>query len=128
MIKQTVVRITLVACTAVFGLTPLIAQSSEATSQQTGVSEHHQAMYDLMKDMSQEMSRMTEDMSHGPLAPAQQKQMAQRMKRMSALMQRMSGLQAKPAMKEPEMQKQLTQMRKQMDDMMRDKAASGPKK
>lgn len=129
MITGTIVRMTmLAACIGLFEVTPLIAQSAEGTSQQTGVSQHHQAMYDLMKDMSQEMNKMTEEMSHGPLAPEQQKQMAQRMKRMSTLMQRMSGLQAKPAIKEPEAQKQLRQMRKQMDDMMRDKKAGGPAK
>lgn len=72
----------------------------------------------MMKDMTQEMSRMTDQMSQGALTPDQQKQMAKRMEFMSAMMRRLSGLEARPAIKHGEMDKQLDQMRKQMDDMM----------
>ena len=122
MSTATLVRIAAQAvCIGMFIAAPAGAQSSAPSSEQARVSQHHQAMYGLMKDMSQEMNRMTEEMSRGELTADQNKQMAQRMKRMSTLMQRMSGLQDRPAMKEPEMQKQLAQMRKQMDEMMHDK-------
>ncbi len=71
----------------------------------------------MMKDMTQEMSRMTEQMSQGA-TPDQQKQMAKRMEFMSTMMHRLSGLEARPAIKHGDMDKQLNQMRKQMDDMM----------
>lgn len=72
----------------------------------------------MMKDMTQEMSRMTDQMSQGALTPDQQKQMARRMEFMSTMMHRLSDLEARPAIKHGDMDKQLNQMRKQMDDMM----------
>ena len=88
---------------------------------------HHQRLYELMKDMSQEMSGMSEQMSHGDLTAAQGKQMSRKMKDMSFFMNRMSGLQARPAMADAESQKQTALMRKQMDEMMRAHAMN-PKK
>jgi len=76
--------------------------------------------YQLMNDMAQEMTRMTEQMAKGELSPELRKQMAGRMALMSTMMQRMSGLASRPAMREPEWQKQMGGMRKQMDGMMRD--------
>ena len=69
----------------------------------------------MMKDMTQEMTKMTEQMAQGALTPDQQKQMAQRMQFMSTMMHRLSGLEARPAIKHGELDKQ---MRKQMDEMM----------
>lgn len=74
----------------------------------------------MMKDMTGEMGKMTEQMSQGALTPEQRKQMAQRMAVMSTMMRRMSGLEARPAMKDADRQKQMNQMRRQMDEMMRD--------
>ena len=82
----------------------------------------------MMKDMSQEMSNMTELMSRGDLTPEQRKQMSLRMERMSKLMHRMAGLQAKSAMKGPELQKQMDQMRKQMDEMKGGSSMKSPAK
>jgi hypothetical protein len=93
-----------------------------------GVSEHHQRMGEMMKDMSREMNNMTELMSRGDLTPEQRTQMSLRMERMSKLMHRMSGLQDRPSMKGPESQKQLDQMRKQMDEMKRDSSMNSPAK
>jgi hypothetical protein len=112
----------LVLCLGMFTAVPVSAQPTAGVANQTGVSQHHQMMADMMKDMSQEMGKMTQVMPRGDLTPEQRKQMSQRMESMSKLMHRMSGLQARPAMKEPEMQKQMDQMRKQMDEMMRDPA------
>jgi|SRR5450631_1091098 hypothetical protein len=84
------------------------------------VTEHHRMQYQLMNDMAQEMTRMTEQMAKGELSPELRKQMAGRMALMSTMMQRMSGLASRPAMREPEWQKQMGGMRKQMDGMMRD--------
>ena len=79
---------------------------------------HHLRIYQMMKDMTQEMTKMTEQMAQGALTPDQQKQMAQRMQFMSTMMHRLSGLEARPAIKHGELDKQLDQMRKQMDEMM----------
>jgi hypothetical protein len=78
---------------------------------------HHFRIYQMMKDMTQEMTKMTEQMSQGAPTPDQQKQMAKRMQSMSAIMHRLSGLEARPAIKHGDMDKQLDQTRKQMDQM-----------
>ncbi len=87
---------------------------------QTQTDSHHQRIYQMMKDMTQEMSRMTEQMSQGALTSDQRKQMAQRMAFMAAMMRRLSGLEARPAIEHGNIQKQLDQMQKQMGQMMRD--------
>ncbi len=79
---------------------------------------HHLRIYQTMKDMTQEMTKMTEQMSQGALTSDQQTQMAKRMQFMSMMMRRLSGLEARPAIKHGDMDKQLDQMRKQMDEMM----------
>ena len=107
-----------VVCISAFAAMPASAQSSSGPTLQDGVSQHHRMQYQMMKDMTQEMARMTEQMSKGELTPEQRKQMAGRMALMSTMMQRMSGLAARPAMREPEWQKQMGEMRKQMDGMM----------
>ena len=72
----------------------------------------------MMKGMTQEMSKMTEQMSQGALTPDQQREMAKRMAFMSIMMRRLSGLEARPAIKHGDMDKQLDQMQKQMSEMM----------
>ena len=79
---------------------------------------HHSRIYQMMKDMTQEMTKMTEQMAQGALTPDQQKQMAKRMEFMSTMMHRLSGLEARPAIKHGDMEKQMDQMRKQMDEMI----------
>ena len=71
----------------------------------------------MMKDMTHEMTIMTEQMEQGALTPDQQKQMAQRMQFMSTMMHRLSRPEARPAIKHG-MEKQLDQMRKEMDEMI----------
>lgn len=129
MIKKTAVLMSaLVLCLGMFTVVPVSAQPAAGVAGQAGMSAHHQRMADMMKDMSQEMNKMTELMSRSDLTPELRKQMSQRMERMSKLMHRMSGLQDRPAMKEPEAQKQLDQMRKQMDEMKRDSSMKFPAK
>jgi hypothetical protein len=129
MIKKTEVSITaLVLCLGLLTSVSVTAQPTGGMASQVGVSEHHQRMGDMMRDMSQEMNNMTELMSRGDLSPEQRKQMSLRMERMSKLMHRMSGLQDRPSMKAPESQKQLEQMRKQMDEMKRDSSMNSPAK
>ena len=129
MIKKTAVSMSaLVLCLGMFTAATVSAQPMAGVTRQAGVSEHHQRMGDMMKDMSQEMNNMTELMFRGDLTPEQRKQMSQRMERMSKLMHRMSGLQDRPAMKEPGLQKQMDQMRKQMDEMKRDVSMESPAK
>ena len=112
--------IAIVACVFVFAAAPASAQSSTAPTWQDASSAHHEQIYQMMKDMTQEMSRMTEQMSDAKLAPAQRIQIARRMARMSIMMRRLSGLAARPALKEPEWQRRMSQMRQQMDEMTRD--------
>ena len=129
MIKKTAVPMTaLILCLGMFTAASMSAQPTAGVAGQAGVSEHHQRMGDMMKDMSQEMNNMTELMSRGDLTPEQRKQMSLRMERMSKLMHRMSGLQDRPAMKGPEFQKQMDLMRKQMDEMKRDVSMKSPAK
>ena len=110
--------IAVVLCLGIFIAAPALAQSSTGPYWGGDVTEHHRMQYQMMKDMAQEMSRMTEQMSPGQLTSDQRKQMAGRMTLMSTMMRRMSGLAARPAMREAEWQKQMGEMRKQMDDMM----------
>jgi hypothetical protein len=83
---------------------------------------HHLRIYEMMKTMTPEMTKMTERMSQGNLTPEQEKQMARRMEFMSTMMRRLSGLEARPAITYGDADKQLDQMRKQMDDMMSNSA------
>ena len=107
-------------CASMLAAASANAQSpAGSTFQDQGrIDPHHLRIYQMMKDMTQEMTKMTEQMAQGALTPDQQKQMAQRMQFMSTMMHRLSGLEARPAIKHGELDKQLDQMRKQMDEMM----------
>jgi hypothetical protein len=108
----------IIVCIGMFAAAPVLAQSS--TSAYWGgddVSRHHELQYQVMKDMTAEMSRMTEQMSQGALTPEQSKEMAKRMAVMSTMMRRMSGLEARPAHTHAQLQNQMDQMRKLMDAM-----------
>lgn len=105
---------------AVVWAIPAAAQAPTGATWQDGVSQHHRMQYQIMKDMTDEMGRMTEQMSHGELTPEQRQQMEKRMGTMSGMMRRMSGLGSRPAMRDSERQKQMDQMRKQMNEMMRE--------
>jgi hypothetical protein len=110
----------IVVCLGIFVAAPAMAQLSTGPNWGGNVTQHHRMQYQMMKDMAEEMTRMTEQMSQGELTSEQRKQMAGRMALMSTMMQRMSGLAARPAMREQEWQKQMGGMRKQMDEMMRE--------
>ena len=121
MVSKRIALMTAVAiCMSTQGLLPANAQAPVgSTFQDQGrIDPHHLRIYQMMKDMTQEMTKMTEQMAQGALTPDQQKQMAQRMQFMSTMMHRLSGLEARPAIKRGELDKQLDQMRKQMDEMM----------
>ena len=105
-----------------FAMLAIVPAGAQPTQDKPSVSEHHQAQFQMMKDMSQEMSKMTDEMSRGGLTSEQNKKMAKRMEGMSTMMRRMTSFFSRPAMKEPEMQKQMAQMRKQMDSMMHDQS------
>ena len=117
-------RIVLAVLAMVGGLAILGALGASAQPApppgQSEVSWHHQMLYCIMKDMTQEMAKMADEMSRGDLTAEQRRQMGQRMEPMATLMRRMSGLAARPAMADPESQKQMEKMRKEMDAMMRD--------
>ncbi len=104
---------------AVFAAAPISAQTSTVPTSQATMSQHHQRIYEMMKDMTQEMGRMTEQMSGAKLTPDQRLQMARRMERMSVMMRGLAGLEARPALSEPEWQRKMDRMRGQMDEMMR---------
>jgi len=119
--KEMLVSMKAVAvCLSIFVATPAGAQSRTDAVEQDGMSQHHRRIYQMMKDMSQEMSRMTEQMSGSDVKPEMREQISKRMELMSMMMRRMSGLAARPAMSDAESQKQMEEMRGQMDDMMRD--------
>jgi hypothetical protein len=121
MIKRAAAPIMAIAvCLGIFVAAPAMAQSSTGPYWGGDVSEHHRMQYQMMKDMTDQMGQMTEQMSRGELTPEQRKQMADRMGLMSTMMRLMSGLGSRPAMKPSEWQKSMDDMRKQMDGMMRD--------
>ena len=109
----------IVVCLGLFVAEPAMAQSSTGPYWGGDVSQHHQWIYQMMKDMTDQMGQMTEQM-RGDLTPDQRLQMVQRMQKMSMLMRRLSGLEARPAISERKWKKQMDQMRRQMDEMMRD--------
>jgi len=105
-----------------------IAQSPSTPALQDEVNAHHMRIYQMMKEMTDEMTKMTDQMAQGAPTQEQQKQMAQRMAAMATMMRRLSGLEARPAIRHADMQKQLDQMQKQMDEMMRgSQAGTGSK-
>ena len=127
MSKRSVVSMSaLIVCLSVL-LVPCSSAQTPAVPDSSAASIHHQRLYILMRDMSQEMGKMAEEMSHGALTPEQDKLMTERMKWMSTAMHRMTGFNAKYAMKEPEQDRQMTQMRKEMDSMMREPLMKGMK-
>lgn len=108
----------LLALTALALFTPYAnAQSSAAPTWADSLSQHHQLQYQMMKDMTEEMTGMTEQMSRGDLKPDETKTMTERMSRMAKMMQFMSGLAARPAHTHAQLQKQMDQMRLQMNEM-----------
>jgi Asp-tRNA(Asn)/Glu-tRNA(Gln) amidotransferase C subunit len=78
-----------------------------------------QKMAEVMRDMSEEMSGIQQEMAKGELSPEMRKQMSRQLKDMAGMMQRMSALTDRPSMKGAEMEKQVEEMRKQMDQMKR---------
>ena len=126
--KSAILPMALFVSAGIFLDTPALAQTPAVTAQQSTMNPHHQRIDDMMKDMTQAMVKMTEQMSHRPLSPEQTKRMALQMERMSKMMRMMSGLESRPAMKNPESQRQMSQMRKQMDEMMRDMPADAKPK
>ena len=72
MSKKAMASVTaIVVCLGVFLSAPASAQPSTGATLQDVTSQHHQRMYQMMKDMTGEMSKMTEQMSQGALTPAQ---------------------------------------------------------
>lgn len=109
--------VALAVCTGVLISAPANAQSPTAPTSQDEVSEHHQLQYRMMNEMTQEMTRMTEQMSRGDLSAEDSKKMSEQMRRMAKTMQFMSGLAARPAHNHAQLQKQMDQMRAYMNDM-----------
>lgn len=100
-----------VVCAVTFISAPASAQDSTEPAWQ-------EWNYQMMRDLTQAMRSMTEQMSRGDLTPEQRLQMARRMERMSMMMRRMSGLATRPTIIGPEWQKQMRRMRQEMDEML----------
>jgi len=126
--KTAVSTMTAMACLGIIFAMPASAQYVAGTGQQPAMTLHHQRIAEVMKDMTQAMGSMTDQMAKGDLTPEQRKEMAQRMDRMSHLMHQMSGLESRPAMKDAESQKQMELMKKQMGEMMGDMPVAGKSK
>ena len=126
--KTTVSTMTAMAFLGVVFAMPASAQYVAGTGQQPAMTLHHQRIADVMKDMTQAMGTMTDQMSKGDVTREQRKQMAQQMDRMSRMMHLMSGLESRPAMKDAESLKQMDLMKKQMGEMMGDMPMNGKSK
>ncbi len=107
----------IVVCVGMVVAAPALAQPWTGTYWGGDVSRHHQLQYQMMKDMTAAMSRMTEQMSRGDLTPEENKKMGDQMGRMAKMMRFMSGLASRPAHTHAQLQKQMDQMRSQMDEM-----------
>lgn len=119
MIRNLLSMTVIIVCVGTFVTTAANAQSTATPTWRDDVSQHHQLQYRMMNGMTQEMTRMTEQMSRGDLSPEDNKRMGEQMKRMAKMMQFMSGLAARPAHTHGQLQKQMEQMRAQMDEMMK---------
>lgn len=97
-------------CLGVLLAATAMAQSPPSATTQDGMSVHHQRLYKMMKDMTLEMTGMTDQMSRVDVTPDQRKQMALRMEAMSGMMHRMSGVEAMPVMMDAEQKKQMDEM------------------
>ena len=117
--KITIFIAVIVASVAMLAVVSANAQVSANPTWQDTPHQYHQWLSQIMKDMTDQMGQMTEQMRRGDVTPDQRQQMAQWMGRMSTMMRRISSLVARPALKEADWQKQIDQMRKQMDEMMR---------
>lgn len=81
MSKTLILVLAFIVCSNILSAQSASAQQTSGGStfqDQTQVDPHHQRIYQMMKDMTQEMSSMTEQMSQGALTSDQQKQMAKR--------------------------------------------------
>ena len=118
--KRTASKIAIAICLGLLEVLTAEAQAPVGSTfqDQSQTDSHHLRIYEMMKGMTQEMSKMTEQMSQSALTLDQQRQMAKRMAFMSIMMRRLSGLEARPAIKHGDMDKQLDQMQKQMSEMM----------
>ena len=97
---------------------PTFAQTPAGPTQH-GISK--EPMYDTMKEMSQAMAAMTEQMSGGELTPDRRQAMARNMEHMSSMMRRMSGFVSRPSMMgDPQSRAEMDQMKKEMDEMWHD--------
>src|SRR5260370_33355034 len=80
MSNQTMASIAAFAmCLGVFVAGPVSAQTPAGPTFKDANSQHHQMLNQVMKDITQEMTAMTDQMSRGELTAGQNKQMSDRM-------------------------------------------------
>jgi len=115
MIKKTAIStFALALFLGMFTAVSASAQPAAGMTKQAGSSEHQQVMRDMMKQMSQELKKMMEEMKGGDVTSEKMKQMDKHLERISIMMSRMSGAR--------------DQMFKQMEEMKRDPSMKSPTK
>ena len=67
---------TLAICLAAFVASPASSQQPAAPTFKDTTSQHHQMLNQMMKDMTQQMTAMTDEMSRGELTPDGNKKMS----------------------------------------------------
>jgi len=82
--------------------------------------QRYREMAGVMRDMSQQMSKLQEELAKGEPLPERKKGIKRQLEEMADITKHMSGLLDRPSMKAPEVKKLAAQMREQMDRLMRD--------
>jgi len=118
MFKKPISTSAIFLCLGLLVAAPAIAQSPPNPGGPNDMTQRHQMMSGMMKDMAQQMSAMADQMGRGDTTADQATRMGHQMDRMSGMMHRMSGMAAKPKMHDSDFQKQMRSMRQQMNQMM----------
>ncbi len=112
---------------------PLAAQSGPGYEKTQDMARYRE-MSDIMQDMSQDMTRMREQMAKADMTPAKHKQLAKSMKEMSSMLSRMAGFADRPAMSDAQSRKEfdslrgrMGKLRQRMDQHMNEPAAPATK-
>jgi hypothetical protein len=104
-------------CAGLVAASPAAAQPAATSTLNDPIGRHHQLQYQMMNDMTRQMTQMTEQMSRGTPDPQERRKMGEQMSRMAKMMRFMEGLAARPAHSDAQLQRQMDQMRAQMKAM-----------
>ena len=117
--KATSLMTVLIVAMGLFAAAPADAQTSATPTWRDMPSRYVPWTNQMLRDMTQVMGQMTEQMSRTDPTLEQREQMAHRMGRMAAIMRQISRLIERPGIREKDWPKRMDEMRKQMDEMMR---------